>query len=302
VLCGVLVLTACGGAGGLPRGAGTGQDSGAGVSRSAAPTAARSHGVTKVLVVIEENHSLDQMRAGMPYTFRLAERFGYATDYRALTHPSLPNYLAIVGGSTFGVTDDRPPSAHALSATSVFADALARGRTAAVYADGMTQGCMDHDGGDHYAVRHNPWAYFVRERAVCARFDMAGSALHGDAARGDLPNVGLVIPDTCRDAHDCGLSHADSWFARVMGDVFAGPDWRAGRLAVVLTADEDDHDNQDNKVLTVVVHPSQRHHVVAEPLDHYSLLRLLEDVVGAPHRGQAAGAASMSQAFRLPLR
>ncbi len=46
-----------------------------------------------------ENHSIGQMRAGMPYTASLAERYGYATDYRAVRHPSLPNYLAVAGGA-----------------------------------------------------------------------------------------------------------------------------------------------------------------------------------------------------------
>ena len=55
--------------------------------------------VTKLLVFVEENHSLDQMRAGMPYIAGLAEQYGHATDYRATRHPSLPNYLAIAGGS-----------------------------------------------------------------------------------------------------------------------------------------------------------------------------------------------------------
>jgi acid phosphatase len=85
-----------------------------------------------------------------------------------------------------------------------------------------------------------------------------------------------------------------------MRKIFAGPDWRSGHLAVVLTADEDDH-SQDNKILTVVVHPSQHAHVVHVRLDHYSLTRLYEDVVHAPHLFHAAGAASMSDAFGLPV-
>jgi len=71
--------------------------------------------VTKLLVFVEENHSFDQMRAGMPYTASLAERYGHATDYHAIRHPSLPNYIAIAGGSTYGVTDDRLPPAHRLT-------------------------------------------------------------------------------------------------------------------------------------------------------------------------------------------
>src|SRR3954454_20407705 len=73
------------------------------------PVPAATARVTKVLVVIEENHSLSQMQSQMPYAYSLAKRYGYAGNYTAITHPSLPNYLAIAGGSTFGVTDDNYP-------------------------------------------------------------------------------------------------------------------------------------------------------------------------------------------------
>src|SRR3954453_19439326 len=53
---------------------------------------------TKALVFIEETPPLAQMRTGMPYTFSLAQQYGYATNYAAIRHPSLPNYLAIAGG------------------------------------------------------------------------------------------------------------------------------------------------------------------------------------------------------------
>ena len=92
------------------------------------PTRAAS-GPTKVLVFVVENHSLDEMRAQMPWTAALADRYGYATAYHALTHPSLPNYLAIAGGSTFGVQDDGDPSSHPISGPSVFGQALASGST-----------------------------------------------------------------------------------------------------------------------------------------------------------------------------
>src|SRR5580765_1331600 len=65
--------------------------------------------ISKVLTIVEENHSLAQMRAEMPFLSAVATEYGYATGYTALTHPSLPNYLALSGGSTFGITDDKDP-------------------------------------------------------------------------------------------------------------------------------------------------------------------------------------------------
>jgi phosphatidylinositol-3-phosphatase len=285
---------------------------GSGTSRSAtdspAPDAQRGSAqlaagsaVTKLLVFVEENHSLDEMKTGMPYTFSLAQKYGYATAYDAIRHPSLPNYLAIAGGSTYGVTDDKGPSAHPISGASVFGQALALGRTAKVYADGMTTACQRSNSGT-YAVRHNPWAYYTdaAEKRGCASFDVPVAALATDVTNGNLPNIGMVIPDLCHDAHNCSLGTADTWFKGRMQKILAGPDWASGHLAVVLTADEADSSSAANRVLTVVVHPSQSGRVVSTALTHYSLTRLIEDVAGAPHLNNAATTPDMRSAFQLP--
>ncbi len=269
---------------------------------AARPSADPHQPVTKLLVFVVENHSLDEMRAQMPEAFGLAEEYGYATRYHALTHPSLPNYLAMAGGDTFGISDDNFPVAHVLHGPSVFGQAIGAGLTAKVYAEGMPGTCALETGGERYAVKHNPWAYFVDERTECERYDVPLDELADDAASGDLPNAGLVVPDLCHDAHDegCDLGGADAWVADQVGAVMAGPDFASGRLAIVLTADEDDR-HQDNLVLTTVVHPSQQGHVVDTPLTHYSLARLYDEVLGVPPLRQAATAPDMARAFGLPL-
>ncbi|MFT4264139.1 MAG: alkaline phosphatase family protein [Nocardioides sp.] len=263
-----------------------------------APTAAdRSQTVEKLLVFVVENHSLDQMQSQMPYTRGLAEQYGYANNFVALTHPSLPNYLAIAGGSTFGVHDDGPPSAHSASGSSVFGAAIDAGKTARLYAEAMTTACQRESHGT-YAVKHNPWAYFVDETAQCQRDDVPLDRLANDVNSGSLPTVGMVIPDMCNDAHDCPLSRADDWMKRYVGIVLTGPDWRSGRLAVVITADEDDW-RHGNKILTVVVHPSLHHAVVTDRLDHYSLSQAYATLAGIQPLGRARSAAPLLSAFGL---
>ena len=264
-----------------------------------ASTTAHQPAVTKLLVFVEENHSLGQMQTGMPYTFGLAQRYGYATSYRALRHPSLPNYIAIAGGAMYGIRDDHGPTVHQVTGRSVFTQALRHHRSAATYADGMPASCSLTDHG-RYAVRHNPWTYFSRERADCRRHDRSMAAFATDVRAGRLPRVGMVVPNLCHDAHDCSLATADAWFESVMGRIQRGPDWKAGRLAVVLTADEDDR-TDGNRVLTTVIHPSQRRHVVTTPLTHYSLTRLYDEVADLPYLHGAASAPSMAKTFRLPL-
>ncbi len=265
---------------------------------SAPQAAAAPQPITKVLVFIEENHSLAQMKTGMPYAYGLAKTYGYASDYYAIRHPSLPNYIAIVAGSTNYITDDKDPAYHRLTGKTVFGQAIAAGKTAATYSDGMPPNCSQTAGGVYYVPRHNPWAYFVNERTSCNTYDLPLSPLGPAITAGALPNVGMVIPNLYHDAHDGTLATADAWFKGWMTKIMAGPDWTSGRLVVILTADEDDKAS-GNKVLTIVMNPRLHSKVVSTKLTHYSLTRLYEEVSGTTLIGGARTAASMRTAFGL---
>ena len=280
---------------------------------SAAPTSGATVGaavppgaVDKVLVFVEENHSFDQMRAGMPFLYAQAQQYGYAASYAALSHPSLPNYLAIAFGSAFGVTDDASPSRHPVPEPDVFTAALKAGRTARSYQESMKGNCARTSQGS-YAVRHNPWAYASdpAARTACDAGDVpAGSItagrLHDDIVSGDLPNVGEVTPNLANDGHDGSLSKADMWLKAWLTLIYAGPDWKSGHLAIIITADEDAY-NEGNHVLTTVIHPSQAAHAVATPLMHYSLTQLLSEVGHSPCIGNGCVASSFAAAFGLAI-
>ena len=266
--------------------------------------------VTKTLVIVEENHGYAQMRAEMPYLADLSRQYGYATDYQALAHPSLPNYLAMAGGSMFGVTatcavSDCPVA----SSPTVFDQAIAAGKTAKVYAEDMTANCqVSGAGAGLYAVRHTAWPYFTDpvSRANCNANQVpsgtyAAGNFKDDVTTGNLPNIGWLIPNLCNDAHDpgCTLARADNWLADVLPVVFASPDWQSGHLAVVVTADEDSGVGGNN-VLTVVMHPGLAGAVVTTPLNHYSLARFQEQVAGVqPYLNEAATAPDLPSAFGL---
>src|SRR3954452_12388441 len=83
----------------------SGADAAADTAASASTSAPTSARPTKLLVVVLENHAPDAVEDDMPQLAAEGTRYGSATAYYALTHPSLPNYLAMAGGSTFGVRD-----------------------------------------------------------------------------------------------------------------------------------------------------------------------------------------------------
>jgi acid phosphatase len=294
----LLVALAAGSPGSAPTGAAPGsgdpaRPAAAPLSRvqAVASTSRVARRPSKLLVVVLENRAASRVARRMPYLSAQGRRYGVATRYYGVTHPSLPNYLSMVGGSTFRVRDDGRPAAHRLRGRSVFGQALAHHRTAATYAEGMRVRCQQRNTG-RYAVRHNPWAYFRSERAACRRYDVpagtpARGNLHRAVAAGRLPTFALLVPDVCNDAHDCSLARADRWLRSWLRRVEAGPDWRSGRLAVLVTFDEDDHSAR-NHVAAVLLHPSLHAARVHRRLDHHDLSAGISRLVGgAPMRGAA---------------
>jgi phosphatidylinositol-3-phosphatase len=281
-----------------------GQTPPASSASAASPSRSASASAHKMMVIVEENHSSAQAIASMPHLATWAARFGQASNYTAVAHPSLPNYLAVGGGSTFGVSDDDEPAAHPINGRSVFGQTLAAGKTAAAYAESMPSTCDLTSSGD-YAVKHNEWAYFAdaSERAACVAHDVpmgttAGGALLRDVTSGRLPVTGQMTPDICNDAHDCSLATADAWLNTWIRVLLDGPDYRSGRLTIVITFDEDDH-SANNNVALVVIDPRLRGVTVRSAADHYSLTRWLETNAGVALLARAATATDLKSAFGL---
>ena len=111
-----------------------------------------------------------------------------------------------------------------------------------------------------------------------------------------LPAVGLLTPDLAHDAHDGTLAQADAWLRGWIPALMAGPDWRAGRLAIAVVFDEGETTEQ---VPFVLIAPGVSHVTVRAPVSHYALTRLIDQVIGAPPLRQAAAAADLPALFAL---
>ncbi|MGH8862137.1 MAG: alkaline phosphatase family protein, partial [Jatrophihabitantaceae bacterium] len=261
-------------------------------SAARATAAGRAH---KILVIPLENHSRSQALRQMRHLAAWARRYGQATNYRAIGHPSLPNYLAIFGGSTFGITDDCSAGSSSCTARapSVFGQTIRAGRTARAYQESMAGRCQQASSGS-YAPRHSPWPYWPAERRACFANDVplgtpARGPMHNDLVRGTLPVTGELTPNLCNDGHDCSLARADTWLARWVPAIMRGSDYRARRLTIIITFDEDDS-SQHNTVAFVVIDPRLHGRRVTGAFNHYSLTRWLDTNAGVPLLRNAARA------------
>ena len=240
-----------------------------------------------VIWIVMENKAIGSaLSRSAPTTRAYGAACGIATAYHGVTHPSLPNYLAMTSGSTHGVTDDANPSAHRIAGRSIFSQATAARLGWATYAESMPTVCRPTSSG-RYAVRHNPAVYYTPLASVCRHADVAmGTPTGGPLLRalrtGHLPGFTLMVPDLCSDTHDCSVAIGDRWLARWLAVILSSRLYAAGRTAVFVTWDEDDNSHA-NRVLLLMIAPSVRPHtVVRATYNHLNLLRTTEDMLGLP--------------------
>lgn len=292
-----LVLSAC-----------TGSTAGSDASPHPAP-ATRASGapgaIQHVVVVVEENKPAQSIigNPAAPYLNRLAQSFAQATHYSAITHPSLPNYLALTSGTTAGITTDcNPPGGSCLSTGPNLAQALDRaGRSWRMYAESMPAPCTTAN-TPLYAVKHNPFLYFpsvTSDRAYCRSNDVPYDRLAADlATTTSLPALAFVSPNLCDDMHDCSIAQGDAWLQANIPRILDSPAFTRQRSLLVVTFDEGNA--TDNVVPCIFAGPAAREHtVVAQPFTHYSLLRTIEDAWGLPPlTSDVARAAPMTALLR----
>jgi phosphatidylinositol-3-phosphatase len=226
--------------------------------------------------------------ASAPYINSLANTYGLATDYAAISHPSLPNYVALTSGGTQGITDDSDPSSHPLSVPSIFSE-LPGGASRSLEQD-MTSNCSSGDSGE-YAVRHNPEAYYTNLGADCGNYDVPLGTAPDLSAR-----FTFVTPNLINDMHDGTISDGDRFLQSFVPALMATPQYQNGSTAIFITWDEGAGSGA-NQVPCIVISPFTHGVKDATPYTHYSLLRTTEELLGVPLLGNAAGANSMRGKF-----
>jgi phosphatidylinositol-3-phosphatase len=264
------------------------------------PTSTKPCGVTTtapawqhVVWIVMENHAAGQVvgSSSAPYLNSLAAKCGYATNFYAESHPSLPNYIAMTSGSTQGVTDDAAPSSHPLNVPSIFSQLGGDWKS---LQESMPSNCAKASSGQ-YAVKHNPAAYYTNIAAACAAQDVPLGASPDISAK-----FTFITPNMCSDMHDCSVNQGDSWLATWVPKILDSPEYKSGTTAVFLTFDEDDM-GSSNHIATLVLSPSTPAGLAdSGSYNHYSMLRTTEEMLGLPVTlGGAVGAMSMRSGFHL---
>ena len=234
----------------------------------------------------------------MPYFNELAKANTLLTQFYAVTHPSLPNYLAMISGNTFGLTFD---CYECLYAAPSFPDLIeASGRTWRTYQEDLPSACFGGSEAGQYAIKHNPFMYFkpIRlDEARCARSVVPFAELAVDLARGTLPNYVFITPNQCNDAHDCDLDIADNWLRTVLPPLQVALDLEGKPYLIVLTWDEGQGNHSccglpqeaGGRIATILISPQAKNGFEdATPYTLYSLLKTMAESWHLQYLGHAA--------------
>jgi hypothetical protein len=250
--------------------------------RAAVPPGNGIADVKRVFIVVLENEDYENA-IRQPELFSLAARGALLGNYYAVTHPSQPNYLALVGGATF-VTGSNPvtlPYAH-------LGDLLEeRGLSWKAYAEGYPGGCFLGAQLGAYVRRHVPFLNFAdvqNDQAHCTRV-VPAAQLDLDVGRGELPDFALYVPDLNHDGHDTSVAVADAWLRTRFEPLLANPAFTDGLLFIVMF--DEGRATGTNRIYCAFVGVGiHRGSVSFTPYDHYDLLRTIEEIfhTGSLHR------------------
>ncbi|MGH8281460.1 MAG: alkaline phosphatase family protein, partial [Gammaproteobacteria bacterium] len=206
-----------------------------------------------------------------PYLNQLAREGLVFTDAHAVIHPSQPNYVALFAGSTYGLTDDSCP--HDLSGLNLASALLAKKLSFAVYSEDMPAAGFTGCSASHglYRRKHNPVADF--QSVLPASVNLPFSDFPHDYAK--LPTVAFVIPNMMNDMHDGTIAEGDAWLKTHLSRY---AEWaKAHDSLLIITWDESDARSATNQIPLIVVGAHIRKGRNDQYVDHYSLLRMLED-------------------------
>ncbi|MFO1435647.1 MAG: alkaline phosphatase family protein [Gammaproteobacteria bacterium] len=247
----------------------------------------RSYSYDHIVVVIEENRARQQIIGSVdaPYINSLVKRGALFTESYAVTHPSLPNYLALFSGSTQDVADNTcPPSGAPFTTANIGQELIDAGQTFIGYSEDLPAAgstACSYGGNAGYQRKHNPWSYFSN---VPTASNQPFSAFSSDFAT--LPSLAFVVPNQTHDMHDGTIAQADTWLHDHLG---AYAEWAMTHNSLlVITFDEDDG-SANNQIATFFFGAWVRAGIYDTHIDHYDLLRTLEDLRGLKsHAGKAA--------------
>ena len=237
----------------------------------------------------------------MVYFNLLAGSYTLLTQHYATTHPSLPNYISLIGGDTFDIVDNCDFQDCYINAQSLPDLIEKSGRTWKTYQDDMPEPCFLGN-TLRYVRKHNPFIFFdpIRlDSERCQRSVVPLTQMDIDIAANDLPNFIFITPDICYSAHDCTLNLADGFLKEQIAKLFPALESTGEPYLIIITWDEGQGAHSccglpelaGGRIATVLISPQVKENFQDEmPYSHYSILKTISEAWSLQYLGHAADA------------
>ncbi len=245
-----------------------------------------------VIIVMEENHAFSSIigSSSAPYINSLAQQGALFTQSFAVEHPSQPNYLDLFSGSNQGVIDDSCP--HTFSTENLASELAAASQTFTGFSEDLPAAGSTVCTSGAYAEKHAPWVNFTN---VPATSNQPFTSFPTDFT--NLPTVSIIDPNLNDDMHDGTIAQGDTWLQQHIDSYvqFA----QTHNSLLIVTWDEDDNAS-GNQIATIFIGPMVKQGQFAETINHFNVLRTVEDLYGLTHIGGAATATPISDVWKQP--
>lgn len=277
--------------------------SNSGVPGSSAITHPRVTGT--IFTIVFENHDQSAViNTQVPYFYHLAQSFGSANAYISNVHPSLPNYIQMLSGSTHGISNDNDPTDpnDQIAGTDNLADQLdAAGVPWRAYMESMGDPCT-MTSTTLYAAHHAPFLYYSslsQNTARCREHVVDFDQNFANDLAANTYRYMWITPNMCNDMHDCSPQTSDAWLQRVVTQIMASPGYQ-NNGAIFVLFDEGSLRilNASADLPTIVVSPLVTPGYQSNTtFDHNSYLATVEDILGLPRLAATASSTPMSEFF-----
>ena len=252
-----------------------------------------------VVVVMEENQSYGQIigNPGAPFINALAMQGALFTDAHGVRHPSQPNYLAIFSGSTQGVSDDNAVPGTPLKTANLGSELIAHGRTFIGYCEDLpSMGSTALWAHGVYARKHNPWSNWQSANPQQNQLPSTTNQTFNNFPSNfeQLPTVAFIIPNMSNDEHGTGktpiqmlIKSSDTWLKEHLGPY---AEWAKNHDSLLVITWDEDNNTAENHFPTILYGARVRPGRYEQRIDHYNILRMIEEFYGLNHIGASKAA------------
>jgi len=255
-----------------------------------------------IVIVILENHPYTQIigspSAAFINAFASDSNSALFTNSYAIEHPSQPNYLDFYSGCNQGVTNNDIPSTIPFTTANLGRQLIDSGKTFITYAEDLPSVGFNGATAGRYVRKHNPAANWMGTginqipETTNQPFTEFSSTNFSQ-----LPTVCYVIPNLDNDMHDGSITTGDNW----VYDNFSGYiEWaKTNNSLFILTFDEDNN-TTNNQIATIITGQTVRGGQYSEMINHYNILRTIEDMYGLPFACNTSNASTISDCWTTP--